>query len=212
MTVRRPRPSLSRPPKAAELGSFPRVRLAPDRNLWRVVGRGRGPWWFNDSGSGRFDLPPPDGTCYLALDEISALLEVVGPDRIGGAISAGFLENRRLRCLRVPRERSLADLTSRRAAGFGITLEIQVIVPFELPRAWAASLRASGADGLLYFVRHDPAARHGVALFGRGGERKSWPRGREQRIGSWLVERLRTECGITVLRVPRLSELRLVEP
>lgn len=25
-----------------------------------------GAWWFSSDGSGRFDLAPPDGVCYLA--------------------------------------------------------------------------------------------------------------------------------------------------
>lgn len=213
MTGRRARPSLAGPPDdVTGLRSFPRAELTTDQDLWRVVRRGRGPWWFNSSGGGRFDLRTPDGTCYLALDELSALLEVVGPDRREGAISRRFLDDRRLRRLQVSGRRSLADLTSRRCAGFGLTLEINTVVPYDLPRAWAASLRKAGADGLRYFVRHDPTAGQGVALFGRHGERRSWPRGREERIGPGLVERLRDECGIVVLAVPRLRELTVVEP
>lgn len=211
MTRDRQSVSLALPPRdETRLRKFPRTELTTDRELWRLVLEGRGPWWFSGSGEGRFDLREPEGTCYLATDELSALLEAVGPDRQGGAISTRFLEDRRLRRLRAPRSRSLADLTSRRASGFGLTLEIHTIVPYDLPRAWAASLRKAGAEGLLFFVRHDPAAGHGVALFGRQGERTSWRRGRQLRIERSLVERLEKECGISVVEVPRLEELRIV--
>lgn len=211
MTGNRQAVSLALPPRDENrLRTFPRTELVPGCELWRVVRNGLRPWWFSGSGHGRFDLREPEGTCYLATDELSALLEAVGPDRLGGAISTGFLADRRLRHLRAPRGHSLADLTSRRASGFGLTLEIHTVVPYDLPRAWAASLRKAGAEGLRYLVRHDPAAGHGVALFGRQGERTSWPRGREQRIGPSLVGRLEEECGIAVIDVPRLGELRIV--
>jgi hypothetical protein len=210
MSARRQTVSLAWPPRdRGELQAFPHTVLAEDRDLWRVVGNGRGPWWFNGSGHGRFDLREPEGTCYLATDELSALLEAVGPDRLGGAVSTSFLDARHLRRLRPPRPLSLADLTSRRASGFGFTLEIHTIVPYDLPQAWAASLRDAGAAGLLYFVRHDPAAGHGVAIFGRQGERTSWARGRGQPIGPPLAERLEKECGISVIAVPRLDQLRI---
>lgn len=63
--------------------------------------QGHGPWWFGSSLAGRFDLPEPHGTCYLAADPLAALLEVLGPDRRGGAVSEGFFAERRLHRLRV---------------------------------------------------------------------------------------------------------------
>ncbi|MCP3958724.1 MAG: RES family NAD+ phosphorylase [bacterium] len=205
--------SLAWPPAdASELRSFPRRTLPPERRLWRVVRRGRGPWWFGSSGGGRFDLPEPNGTCYLADDELAALLEAVGPDRKGGGISTRFFTDRRIHRLQVPGARSLADLTSRRCAGFGITLEVHTVVPYDRTRAWALGLHRAGAEGLLYLARHDPGGGRGFALFGTAGERKSWRRGRALTIAPRLIERLAGECGVEVIKVPRLDELRLLEP
>jgi hypothetical protein len=156
---------------------------------------------------GRFDLPEPDGTCYLATDELSALLEVVGPDLEGGAVSSRLLQERSLRRLRLPGEQHLSDLTSREAIHFGITAEIGTITPYGCPQAWAARLRAAGSLGLLYWARHDPARKEAVALFGPHGERKRWRKGREQAISAALLERLRGECSIEVIDVPRSDEL-----
>ncbi len=160
---------------------------------------------------GRFDLPPPEGTCYLATDEITALLEVIGPDLERGAISSDFLKARSIRKLRLPEEVDLADLTSRKAVRFGVTLEIATLLPYDLPQAWALALRSIGAPGLAYQPRHDPSRRVSLALFGAHGERKRWKKGREIPIARELIERLHDECGIEVLDVPRLEELILLD-
>ncbi|MEA2604767.1 MAG: hypothetical protein QOF89_5759 [Acidobacteriota bacterium] len=204
--------SLSRPPEdPADLKDFPCRGLNPGMVLFRVVRRGRGPWWFGSSMAGRFDLPAPHGTCYVASDPLAALLEVVGADRMGGLVSHDFLRERGLRELPVPRELVIAELTSRKAIGFGITAEIGTIVPYDLPQAWAAKLRESRCDGLVYWLRHDPSRAEGWALFGPQGERKSWKRGRELPISGEIVRRLRRECRIEVVRIPTSGELTILE-
>src|SRR3954470_13331549 len=139
MSRDRQAPSLGWPPAdLSDLQGFSLRALTPGTLLFRVVSKGLGPWWFGSSMLSRFDLPEPEGTCYLASDEISALLEVVGTERMGGVVPAEFLKARRLRELQVPREIVLSDLTSRRAIRFGITVEIGTIVPYDCPQAWAA--------------------------------------------------------------------------
>jgi hypothetical protein len=202
--------SLRWPPEdLAALEGFPVLRFSPMTNLFRVVRRGKGPWWFGSSMQGRFDLVEPEGTCYLAADEISALLEVIGPDLERGAISAELLKTRSLRKLRLPGELDLADLTSREAVRFGITAEIGTIVPYSRPQAWAAGLRATGSPGVAYWPRHDPSRKVAVALFGPHGERKRWRKGREAAISPDMIRRLHEECGIEVIEVPRSDELTL---
>lgn len=158
---------------------------------------------------GRFDLPEPEGTCYLARDPLAALLELIGPELESGTVSEDFLRQRRMRELRVPEEIGMADLTSRKASGFGVTAEIGTVVPYELPQAWAARLRAAGSGGLVYWLRHDPSRAEGYALFGPHGERTRWKKGREKTISRDLIARLAAECSIEVLPVPRSSELRI---
>jgi hypothetical protein len=36
----------------------------------------------------------PQGTCYLAFDSMAAILEVIGPDRLGGVLSTSFAVRR----------------------------------------------------------------------------------------------------------------------
>lgn len=205
--------SLQAPPSDDNtLRAFPTKRLGAEERIFRVVNRSKGPWWFGNTGAGRFDLLAPEGTCYLARDDIGALLEVVAAGRTDGAILESDLTNRRLVKLRVPKAHSLSDLAHRRAAAFGITAEIGTIVPYDLPRSWAASLRSSGSDGLEYSLRHDPAGSKGVALFGQAGERTDWPPGESAPIDERLRRRLERESGLRVIPRPRLSDLRIEDP
>jgi hypothetical protein len=211
LTQDRETSSLRWPPEdPSALEGFPIRPLSPNTDLFRVVRRGFGPWWFGSSMKGRFDLPEPDGTCYLAMDEISALLEVIGPDLESGAVSSHFLSDRSLRKLRVPEEQSLSDLTSRQAVRFGITTEIGTVVPYGCPQAWAAKLRMTGSQGVVYWARHDPSHGEAMALFAPQGERKKWKRGREMVISRRLLARLRQECGVEVIDVPRSDELTIL--
>ncbi len=102
-------------------------------------------------------------------------------------------------------------MTSREVVRFGVTAEIGTLTPYNLPQAWAAALYFSGHSGIAYWPRHDPAREIALALFGRHGERKRWRKGREVSIGPELIRRLREECGIEVLDVPRFDEIRLLE-
>lgn len=200
--------SLKQPP--GDLDGFPRVTFGPGTEHFRVVRKDLGPWWFNSSGAGRFDLVEPSGTCYLASDELSALLEVIGPDRSAGMVSHEFLAGRRLRKLRLPEAHDLADLTDRQAAGFGVTLEIGVTPKYGLTRAWAAALAQAAYQGLVYFARYDPAAGRSVGLFGPAGERGDWDPGSEHDLDDpGFLERLWRECRIRVAARPRKNELTI---
>lgn len=199
------------PDDPSSLKGFPARRLDPGTRLFRVVREGNGPWWFGSSLAGRFDLSEPDGTCYLAADEIAALLELLAVDRKGALVPSAFFEEHRICELRGPEEMTLSDLTSRRASGFGITAEVGTITPYDRPQAWAARLHQAGFQGLVYWLRHDPSRAEGIALFGPHGERKRWKRGRELRISSDLIDRLREECGIEIVPIPNRNELRIIE-
>lgn len=206
------RTSLAPPPNLSRLKHFPGRTLPHGSELWRVVRKGMGPWWFGNTGGGRFDVPAPHGTCYLASEPLGAILELIGPGVRGGAVSEEFLGRYRMRHLEAPRGWALAELASRRAAGFGVTGEIHTILPYDLPQAWANSLLQAGFRGLSHRLRHDPSGRsRGIALFGRAGERRSWRRGRELSIVANWAEALKRRCQIRVMPIPRASELSVIE-
>ena len=186
----------------ADLRGFPSVR--PPARLVRVCRATRSTWWYSSDGSGRFDLAPPDGSCYLATDAYAAIREA---SRLG-PVSATWLRERELR--RVPPPDTSARLAATTHAGagrFGATTELATLVPYELTRRWAAAFRRAGFDGVRHELRHDPRARpSGVALFGSAGA-GAHADGERSALTFDDVER----AGVAVLDVPSASSLTIVD-
>jgi len=157
------------------LEGFPVHRVTTDRDLYRAHAAHRGPWWFGNDGGGRFDLAAPAGTCYTAYDPESAVRERLGPVLAGRTVlPASALEDTVVSRLRVPTAVEVADLQSRRAAGFGATRELETMVPYAVPQEWARALAAAGHGGVRYGPRFTPGDASAVALFGAAG-RRDWP-------------------------------------
>lgn len=159
----RARPSLAEP---GDLAGFPAVR--PPSMLHRICRKDRGTWWFSSDGSGRFDLEPPEGTCYLATDLHAAIREA---SRLG-PVTPQWIAQRQARRVAPPDPRArLAAITYKAAGAYGVTQELVTMVPYDLPRRWAGAFRSRRFDGIRHQLRHDPRSRPaGVALFGAAGE------------------------------------------
>ena len=196
-------PTIGAPPAADDLVGFPVWHVHAGTVLCRVTSADLGPWWFSSTGEGRFDLAPPRGTCYLADDEVGALLEVLGPIVV---VSPTWAARLSMWHLGLPHQCSAADTTVRAARGFGITAELASMTPYALPHRWAAAFAAAGHQGVRYRVRHDPGGSRALALFGAAGERR-WPRGRSQQVGRSLLAQLVAEAGVRVASVPASSDL-----
>lgn len=174
---------LATPPEHLE--GFPAYVLPVGASLYRAHRAHRSPWWSSSDGSGRFDLPLPAGTCYMAEEPLAALLETA---RGLTLLSEEFLAGRRLFSVSLPAPFRLADLTAPAAYGFGVTAELSATTDYTAPRAWAQALRRAGFDGIRYHVRHDPRSMlTGTALFGRAGRAKNAPRGRSHELPAHLL-------------------------
>lgn len=184
-----------------DLTGFPSV--PPPARLVRVCRAFRGTWWFSADGSGRFDLKPPEGTCYLATDAYAAIREAT---RLG-PVSTIWVHDRELREVSPPDPAARLAATTRKAAGrYGVTTELVTIVPYDLPRQWAAAFRAYGFDGIRHQLRHDQRARpSGVALFGPAGDG-----GLDSGKRTALTTDAVTAAGITVLPPPPSAALTIV--
>lgn len=159
-----------RAPREGDPAQLPRIH---DDGPWHrcIDGRHAQPWWFStrtdNNDPGRFDLPTPSGTCYLAGDPAAAIIErCAEPDAddppppttrmlAGLRVWSGTLDD----------GSQLADTT--RASVPRLTAELATVVPFDLPHAWADAMALAGARGLLYTSRF--ASELALALFGLAG-------------------------------------------
>jgi hypothetical protein len=187
---------LAAPP--ADLRRFPALRLTPISALYRIHRRDRSPWWFSHDGTGRFDLPAPRGTCYLAGSPLGAFVEVF---REIALVSRAVVDARRVSTLHPPLTVRLADCTRARSRAFGLTAEIHSTEEYDATQRWAAAFAAAGFAGVRYLVRHDPSQRSaGVALFGSAGA-AAWPVEATGPIDQALCDRAARRFGIRVLPV-----------
>jgi hypothetical protein len=186
---------------------FPRRTLRGDKTLYRIHRDRLEPWWFSTSGFGRFDPAPPSagvGCCYLAEDPLGAWVEVF---RTPTLIAEADVTSRRILTTPMGRDLRLADLTSRRALGYGITATLGAGEDYAPSQAFAAEAHQAGFDGVRYLVRHDPAQKlYGVALFGPAGAADlgdpDWPSAPDEAIGDDLIDDARQRFGYRVLPSP----------
>lgn len=200
----RERTALGPPP--ASLAGFPAYPVGADTDLFRAHTRGLGPWWFGSDGSGRFDLRPPRGTCYVALDPLTALRERLGPV-LGGstAVPESLLEECVVSRLRLPEPREVADTQRGAAADFGLTRELESMVPYAVPQAWARAFDDAGFEGVRYGPRFTPGDSSAVALFDVAGA-ADWP------VDADPVPAQQVPGAPTPLSSPRRSDLTVVRP
>ncbi|SDO94172.1 RES domain-containing protein [Pedococcus dokdonensis] len=200
----RERTALGLPP--ASLAGFPAYAVGADTDLFRAHARALGPWWFGNDGAGRFDLRPPRGTCYVALDPLSALRERLGPV-LGGsaAVPEGVLEECVVSRLRLPVSREVADTQHRGAAAFGVTRELESTVPYAVPQAWAQAFDDAGLGGVRYGPRFTPGDSSAVALFDEQGT-ADWP------VDADPVPAQQVPGAPAALPSPRRGDLTVVRP
>lgn len=188
------------------LGGFPTHRVETSTDLFRAHSGEFGPWWFGNEGGGRFDLPSPRGTCYTALDPGSAVRERVGPV-LGRAVAVpeSLLEDVLVSRLRLPAGRDVADVQSTAAGGFGVTRELETMVPYAVPQLWAQAFDRAGHGGVRYGPRFTPGECSAVALFDDEGARP-WPPDPDP------VPATSVPGAPTVWPTPRRSDLTVVRP
>jgi hypothetical protein len=173
---------LREPPQAA--GSLAKIPAEPIRGrllhrVWRlraIDGTLRSEaWWFasvepDRSAGGRFDLPPPMGTCYTATRPVGAVLEALQMHLTN--LPRAELTLRRRAEIVVPGNAPAAvKLTAQRGAGgFGITAALWAGGHRALSQRWAAALRRDGWWAVYSGIAHDPSGRlRSVALFDYSG-------------------------------------------
>ena len=146
------------------------------RPLYRVHRVGNEPEWFGTSRTMRFDPPAAArglfGTCYLAADPVTALMEVVGDLPF---VTQGMVDARAMFQGQIPNTQKLADMTSPLIVGqWKLDRRISMGDDYGVCQRWAHALRLAGFSGIYYEPRHDPRDRRyvrpaSVALFADPG-------------------------------------------
>ena len=211
VAVARSREQVAQQPPAddADLRRFPTRTVRAGATWFREHAGGAGPWWFSSSGAGRFDLPAPEGTCYLASSGAAAVRERLGPELAAhGTITMSLLAGRVVSTLGIPADVRSANMNAAAAARFGVTRELPVMVPYDVPQAWAASLAAAGFGGIVAGLRFTPGRTDGLALFGAAGERTDWPRDAHPTSAVDVAAQL----GVHIVAVPRSTDVTVVSP
>lgn len=187
--------ALAQPP--SDLTDFPTACCS---GIWfRARSTGLGSWWYAHDGKGRFDLTPPNGTCYLG-----SRVEVAVRERLGETlVAAGFIsavEADRMVVAQLRLETVAADTTDQTATHYGITRELGTMTPYALPQQWAAALHAAGHPGLRYWLRFSVGGDlYAVGLFGPAGADTQAPDDPEPINGLTACD----DAGIDVVGIPR---------
>lgn len=162
-------------PPSVPLDGFPTRHLTPGHALRRAHTAAYRPWWFGSGGGGRFDLPRPRGTCYLASSAVVALRERLGV--VLGArpvVPASLLDDVVVSTLHLPDDRDVADIESQDATRFGVTRELETMVPYAVPQAWACAFDVAGLGGVVYGPRFTTGDAVSYGIFGPAGA-ADWP-------------------------------------
>lgn len=158
---------------------FPRRTLRAGGHWFRQhrerVGADRGAWFFAScppgvEGEGRFDLPAPHGTCYLATTSKGAVNELIGPEAaVRGWVDADLVAGRVVSRLLLPGEVRAANVSSERAADFRVTRELVTTEDYGLSQHWAKTFHKAEFGGIVTELRFTPGPTRGLALFGAAG-------------------------------------------
>lgn len=168
---------LGPPPRLAELELLPRWPVR-GRTLHRIFRADRvTPWWFASVPSrasdpdqhGRFDLPSPDGACYLGLTAVAAVLETL-PQFTGLLPEVELRARRRAQVRTPPTAPVAANLAVPAAHAAGATAALWAGADRRLTQTWAQQLRRAGWRALHHGISHDPSGRlRAVTLFDTAG-------------------------------------------
>ncbi|GAA0305622.1 RES family NAD+ phosphorylase [Kineococcus aurantiacus] len=189
-------------PPPADLTGFPVTVLATGKPAYRIfrdrdpaTGITWSPWFFScafsgsGSGKGRFDLPAPEGSCYLSDRQHGAWLEVF---RGTGMVDRADVDVRRILHATRTRPLKLATLIAAKARSFGITADVAAGDDYSAPQSWAAALRACGHGALLARARHDPTGTaRTIVEFGVAGSRAV--------VRGWRTKRMRLTDDVVLL-------------
>lgn len=202
-----PRARVAQGMPSRDLSDFPSKTFPPGRHWFRQHSPA-GPWFFDSSLLGRFNVPTPRGTLYVASTADGAARERIGFDvAASGWVPAGLVEGRVMSTLTLPVTVKAAHLTAEAALQWGVVAnELAATDDYVLTQAWADAFDHAGFDGLWSRLRFTAGQGRGLAVFGAEGAR-SWPVDPHPRLLREVVE---TDMGLMVVDLPPSSGLTII--
>lgn len=203
-----------------DLGTFPTHTCGKGTVRWRITGSSHAatPWWFSNSGDGRFDLNRHSGhgTCYLADSPLGCLLETIWRDAVPTGdpnlfppIAPSEVAALRAVQVEVPSDHRCADVTGEGTTqlhtSFGITDAVGTCDSYLIPQEWAGAWHAQHFGGVAYRLSHGTGLV-GWALFGEEGGR-----GLPAVTIHLIDDELLTHDGIRIEMAPSMAELAVVD-
>jgi hypothetical protein len=172
----------------SDLTGFPDKPFDTDNDLYRAVAFDRpiprGAWWFSSTTKGcdvegRFDLPQPNGTCYLATDVQTAVREKLGKHITQASlVPQAMVDGMEVVTLRLPQPSVLANTGNEMAANWGAIRELGASHgDYAKTSRWAEAFRDHGFNGILYESRFTSISHPtAIALFDKQ-KAKEWDEG-----------------------------------
>lgn len=136
------------------------------------TGDTRNPGYFapRPPADGRFSVAAPNGTCYLALSESVAALEIMAPEFIeDGEIPWEETLGWEVACVEFPGLTKTAAVSSPDASRYKVTTELTSTDQYDITQQWAERLREAGFEAILYTARFTPGEANSVAWFKEAG-------------------------------------------
>jgi hypothetical protein len=151
-----------------DITKLPRLTLGAGTVLYRIHRRIHGPWFFDDSGAGRFDPVHVSGrgTCYWAEEPLGAWVEVF---RTRMLLPEPELDARWLTVATLASDMNVLDLCDRRGIAAGATAALTAGSDYSDAQLLASAAQGA-ASGARWRVRHDLGQELiGLAIFGPAG-------------------------------------------
>ena len=178
-----------------------------DATLFRAHTAGLGPWWFCSDGSGRFDLPAPAGTCYVATSAVAAVRERLGVV-LGGAatVPAALLEGVVVSRLQPPARPQRGQPAGRRGPPTSASpASSRPWCPTPSRRPGPAPSPRADLEGVRYAPRFTTGPALAVALFADSGD-AGWP------VDAAPLEAADVPGAPLAMPAPRRMDLTVVRP
>lgn len=196
----------------ADLSGFTEHALRKGSFVYRAHPANRRPLWFESNEHSRFNLPLPNGTCYMSKDPSTAIEGMlIGFAGKGRNISEAHVDGFAVTRMMITRSYRLANISTAKAKSFGVRTELSRSVSMHrTTKLWASSFAAAGFLGISYthrFSAPGTARANAIALFGHAGDHKYEASPEDARLNA---RDLAEAAGFTIVPIPLRSHLTMI--